>query len=205
MRLTSLIAVTLTAIATTGPAAAQEWVEFKSLDDRFTTNFPGPPTITQTTYTSQFGANLPARAYRATQGPSRYSVTVVDYSPIEKILGERAKSCLARRLYRRASVCDLAVHAARRTVDAAHLQQHVRGVRAATASDQPRWIAYGGRDLHARAEAVHRRGHGARRVSRAGAVPDVTCVARRKRPRDSLSLAVPPRVPASRPRTNGVG
>jgi hypothetical protein len=91
----SLIAATLTAIVTTGPAFAQEWIEFKSLDDRFTTNFPGPPTITQTTYRSQFGANLPARVYSVTQGPSRYAVTVVDYSPIETILGERAKSCPA--------------------------------------------------------------------------------------------------------------
>jgi hypothetical protein len=73
--------------------SAQEWVDFVSKDDRFTCNFPGQPTITQTTYKSQFGADLPARVYSAAQGPSRYSLTVVDYSPIEKILGEKAKSC----------------------------------------------------------------------------------------------------------------
>jgi len=77
------------------PALAQDWMEFKSLDDRFTCNFPGQPTITQTTYRSQFGADLPARVYSATQGQGRYSLTVVDYSPIERILGERAKSCPA--------------------------------------------------------------------------------------------------------------
>ena len=93
MRLLSFVAATVVVIATTGPALAQEWIEFKSLEDRFTCNFPGQPTIMQTTYTSQFGASLPARVYRVTQGPSRYSVTVVDYGPIEKILGERAKSC----------------------------------------------------------------------------------------------------------------
>lgn len=99
MRLRTIPAAALLLSMTAPLASAQsgggEWMAFKSLDDRFTTNFPGPPTITQTTYRSQFGADLPARVYRAAQGPSRYSLTVVDYSPIEKILGERAKSCPA--------------------------------------------------------------------------------------------------------------
>ena len=43
------------------PAAAQEWTEFASQADRFSIVFPGEPTITETTYTSQFGAELPAR------------------------------------------------------------------------------------------------------------------------------------------------
>jgi hypothetical protein len=94
MRLTSIVAATFI-LVTVGALSAQEWMEFKSLEDRFTCNFPGQPTITPTTYTSQFGADLPARVYRATQGQSRYSLTVVDYSPIEKILGERAKACPA--------------------------------------------------------------------------------------------------------------
>ena len=72
---------------------AQEWVEFSSREDRFTCNFPGRPTITQTMYRSERGADLPARIYSATQGQSRYSVTVVDYNPIERILTEKSKSC----------------------------------------------------------------------------------------------------------------
>jgi hypothetical protein len=72
---------------------AQEWVEFVSRDDRFTITFPVKPTVTQTTYKSQFGADLPARIYSAQQGQSRFSATVVDYSNIEAILAERAKSC----------------------------------------------------------------------------------------------------------------
>ena len=51
--------------------------------------------MTQTTYKSEHGADLPARIYSATQGQSRYSVTVVDYNPIEKILTEKAKTCPA--------------------------------------------------------------------------------------------------------------
>jgi hypothetical protein len=74
-------------------ASAQEWTEFVSQEDRFSTNFPGKPQITQTTFRSQFGADLPARMYSATLGSSRFSLTVVDYRPIEKILTERAKAC----------------------------------------------------------------------------------------------------------------
>ena len=53
------------------------------------------PKVTQTTHKSQFGADLPARIYSAEQGQSRFSATVVDYSNIEAILAEKAKSCPA--------------------------------------------------------------------------------------------------------------
>jgi hypothetical protein len=96
MRLGAIIAA---ALILTGSAAAlaqdQEWAEFSSREDGFTSNFPGPPKISQTTYRSQFGADLPARVYSATLGPSRFSLTVVDYHPIEQILTEKSKSCPA--------------------------------------------------------------------------------------------------------------
>ena len=82
-------------VSMAAPAFAQEWAEFVSRDDRFTANFPGTPQITQTTYKSQFGADLAARVYSAVQGSSRFSITVVDYTPIEKILTEKSKSCPA--------------------------------------------------------------------------------------------------------------
>jgi len=72
---------------------AQEWVEFASREDRFTCNFPTQPKITETTYRSQHEADLPARVYSATQGQSRYSVTVVDFNQAQRILTEKAKSC----------------------------------------------------------------------------------------------------------------
>ena len=75
------------------PVSAQEWIEYVSRQDRVTANFPGEPTVTETTYVSQFGAALPARVYAATQGASRYSLTVVDYRDIERILEEKARSC----------------------------------------------------------------------------------------------------------------
>jgi hypothetical protein len=93
MPLRTVFAIAFTLVA--APAVAQEWIEFESRDDRFTCNFPGQPTVTQTTYKSQFGADLPARVYSAQQGASRYTLTVADYTNIERILTEKAKSCPA--------------------------------------------------------------------------------------------------------------
>ena len=90
---TSIAAAVVLAISV--PVFAQEWTEFVSKDDRFMASFPGPPRVTATTYKSQFGADLPARVYSASLGPSRFSLTVVDYRPVEKILTEKAKSCPA--------------------------------------------------------------------------------------------------------------
>src|SRR5437773_9147467 len=94
MRLTPLISATL-AIAVASPLFAQEWIEFANREDRFTCNFPAQPKVTETTYKSEFGANLPARIYSASQGQSRYSVTVVDYNQSQRILTEKAKACPA--------------------------------------------------------------------------------------------------------------
>ena len=94
MRLTSLISSMLV-VAMSGTAFAQEWEEFLSKEERFTCNFPGTPTITETTWTSQFGAILPARVYSGTQGTGKFSITVVDYNPIQRLLSERSMSCPA--------------------------------------------------------------------------------------------------------------
>jgi hypothetical protein len=94
MRLTPLISSMLV-VAMSGTAFAQEWEEFLSKEERFTCNFPGTPTITETTWTSQFGAILPARVYRGTQGTGKFSITVVDYNPIQRLLSERSMSCPA--------------------------------------------------------------------------------------------------------------
>lgn len=75
------------------PAVAQNWTEFSNQEDRFTCNFPGQPTVTDTTWTSEYEAELPARVYEAEVGPSRYSVTVVDYNQAQPILVEKAKDC----------------------------------------------------------------------------------------------------------------
>jgi len=92
MRFTSQVAA-IAILALALPAAAQEWIEYASTADRFTLNFPGQPTIEATTYTSEYSAELPARVYRAEAGPSRYSMTVVDYRPLERILTEKSEAC----------------------------------------------------------------------------------------------------------------
>src|SRR3977135_3436379 len=94
MRFIPLVSTTLV-LSVSGPLFAQEWIEFASREDRFTCNFPTQPKVTETTYRSQHEADLPARVYSATQGQSRYSVTVVDYNQAQRILTEKAKSCPA--------------------------------------------------------------------------------------------------------------
>jgi hypothetical protein len=70
-----------------------DWEEIVSQEERFTAIFPGHPAIQETTWFSQFGAVLPARVYSMSEGPRRYSVTVVDYNPVERLLVERSRSC----------------------------------------------------------------------------------------------------------------
>src|SRR5213593_4386445 len=100
MRLMPLMSSALV-LAMSGTSFAQEWTEFVSPEEHFTITFPGQPKVTETTWTSQFSAILPARIYSGTQGTGRYSVTVVDYSPIERLLTERSRTLPA---------LDLAIH-----------------------------------------------------------------------------------------------
>jgi hypothetical protein len=94
MRLRSFAAAFIVLIA--APAAAQEWQQFESRQDRFTCNFPGAPTVTETTFMSQFGHRLPARLYSVELTRNhKFSVTVVDYSNITQLGLEKQKSCPA--------------------------------------------------------------------------------------------------------------
>jgi hypothetical protein len=92
MRLNALV-VLAALFFTSGPSSAQDWIEYANRDDRFTCNFPGQPQISQTTWMSEYGAELPARVYTANSGASHYSVTVADYNQTEQILTAKAQSC----------------------------------------------------------------------------------------------------------------
>jgi hypothetical protein len=92
MRLISTVTAALVLLSVT-PVPAQEWIEFASPEDGFKVNFPSKPTVTDITYTSEYGAQLPARVYRVARDQERYSVTVVDYRGIEKLLTEKSKTC----------------------------------------------------------------------------------------------------------------
>jgi len=94
--LSSVLMLTLS-----GTCFAQDWTEFSSREDRFSITFPGEPQMTDTTWISQYQAILPGHIYSGRQGSTRYTVTVIDYNPIERLLTERSRTLPA---------LDLAVH-----------------------------------------------------------------------------------------------
>ena len=73
----------------------EEWVEYRNVDDGFSVAFPGEPRVTSTTWKTELGFVLPARVYSAEAASGKYSVTVVDYRPLEAQGAERAKGCPA--------------------------------------------------------------------------------------------------------------
>ena len=87
------LAIVLAVLMISTTAAAQEWIDYTSREDRFSVNFPSAPTIREFTYTSWREVKLPARIYAVERGGERYSVTVVDYTVAERAHAERAKSC----------------------------------------------------------------------------------------------------------------
>lgn len=89
MRLITAVCAVL--IVFSSSAFAQEWTEYISKEDGFRIGFPGQPTITNTTFKSEYGAELPARVYSVVRGPDRYSITVADYRDIQRLADERAK------------------------------------------------------------------------------------------------------------------
>jgi endo-beta-N-acetylglucosaminidase D len=72
---------------------AQNWTDYTSRTDLFHVNFPGEPKIKDITYATEYGITLPGHVYVVETGPSRYSVTVVDYSDAQKIHTARAEQC----------------------------------------------------------------------------------------------------------------
>ncbi len=90
-----VLAAAALVLSTCARPLTQEWVEFSSQEERLTCLFPAQPTVTDISWTSEYGAVLPARVYSAAQGQSRYSLTVIDYNPIERLLVEKSKSCPA--------------------------------------------------------------------------------------------------------------
>ena len=81
MHRTTVIAAILFVVASTS-ASAQEWIEFASREDGFTCNFPGQPDDQpETTFRSQFGADLPGaplqrQVWPAAQMRERDALTV---------------------------------------------------------------------------------------------------------------------------------
>ena len=94
MRRIAIVVATLAAAALlAAPSFAQEWIQFVSKADLFGVNFPSEPKTRDIDFATELGITLPARVYAADAGPSRYSVTVVDYADAEKIHTARVEQC----------------------------------------------------------------------------------------------------------------
>ena len=202
MRLIPLISAAFV-LSVSGPSFAQEWIEFASREDRFTCNFPSQPKVTETTYRSEYGADLPARVYSATQGQSRYSVTVVDYNQAQRILTEKAKACPAgaetclgtpvNEGHWRNDVRGAIVYASwqfmQRDAKVTHYVWNfvdlVEGHQLQLTNNADKSRTFAG-DLHARKQALHHGGNRAGGLPGAGVVSAVAGMARRERDRASL-------------------
>jgi hypothetical protein len=91
MRVTAIVFAVTLSIA--GSASAQDWDQYVSPQDGFKVDFPGTPKLTEITYTSEYGYMLPARVFTVDKGKEHYSMTVVDYTGIEKMGVERSAKC----------------------------------------------------------------------------------------------------------------
>src|SRR6476646_6297075 len=89
MRVTVLLLASVLCFC--GSAFAQEWELYTNNEDGFKLDFPGMPKMTQTTFKSEYGADLPAHVYTAAKGQEKYSLTVVDYREAPRLLDEKAK------------------------------------------------------------------------------------------------------------------
>jgi hypothetical protein len=67
------------------PLAAQDWAEYRNLEDRFAVSAPGVPQSEKIQWKSEYESMFPGTVYRWQVGANRYSVTVVDYSDSEAI------------------------------------------------------------------------------------------------------------------------
>jgi hypothetical protein len=90
MRVTPLVFASVLSLS--GSAFAQDWDLYINKEDGFKVNFPGPPRVMETTFRSEYGADLPARVYSVARGPERYSITAVDYTQAPRLLDEKAKT-----------------------------------------------------------------------------------------------------------------
>ncbi len=92
MRVSPLATVAFV-LCLSGPSFAQEWIEYVSREDFFAVNFPAQPAVRAITYPTEYGITVPGRVHSSQDGPNRYSVTVIDYSKVQKLHQERLADC----------------------------------------------------------------------------------------------------------------
>ena len=73
------------ALCIPGAAFSQtHWAEYTNKDDLFTVAFPAQPTVESFIYTTEYGSKLPAQRYTATDGATRYIMTVVNMTTTDR-------------------------------------------------------------------------------------------------------------------------
>jgi len=95
MRLRLLAAAALLISFQMTSAQAQEWSQYFALEDSFSIEIPGEPTVRDTTYETEFGIMLPARVYTAEDDFGTYSITAVDWSEASALHEARYEACMA--------------------------------------------------------------------------------------------------------------
>ncbi len=95
MSVISIFAVALMLFVSV-PSFAQGWIEYDNRVDFFGVNLPAQPSVKDIKYNTEYGVQvLPGRVYNSEAGGERYSITVVDYSNLQKMEAERVKQCRA--------------------------------------------------------------------------------------------------------------
>ena len=81
----SCIGIALICLLFALPASAQGWIEFVDEGELFGINLPHTPSVEDVIYTSEFGADFPAKVFTASDEYTNYKITVVNYadSPIQ--------------------------------------------------------------------------------------------------------------------------
>src|SRR6267142_4400247 len=96
MSVQKLLLTSALLLAISAPAFAQEdYTEFASKEDFFTITFPGKPVVTDGTWLTEYFVNLPSKVYTVSGISGKHVLTVVDYTPVERVLVEKATRCPA--------------------------------------------------------------------------------------------------------------
>jgi hypothetical protein len=66
-----------------GFSFGQDWAEYINRGELFVVAFPGQPAVRDIVFKSELEKDLPAKVFTAQSGPSRYSITVVNYKDAE--------------------------------------------------------------------------------------------------------------------------
>ena len=83
-------------LSISAPAFAQDdYSEFVSKEDFFTITFPGKPVLTDGTWLTEYFVNLPSKVYTINGVTGKHTLIVVDYTPVERVLVEKATKCPA--------------------------------------------------------------------------------------------------------------